>query len=155
MKSISERVDALLATNTPLQLRIGNKWVGFDGEPYELLKFHRSDIRAKPEKEFVIGDWWVPWNNATPEKLTKTNIPHYDGTRPFAQNTEPKLWRPAEMEWCWHKTRQLVQVTYKEPKIYSMVGYTLHGFQQDIKLKDCEPFLGKLPTFLNPRTNNE
>ncbi len=155
MKSISERVDKLIQENKPLQVHIGNNWVDFDGEAYELLKFHRSDIREKPEKDFIIGDWWIPYNNATPVKLTQENIMYYIGTKPYMQRTEAKLWRPNVNEWCWKKYYGLVKVL--EINHYSDVGtmYTIESLRANeaYHLKPCslnslEPFIGEQPTFL-------
>lgn len=137
MIQISERVDKLLKEGKPVQVHLGNQWVDFDGSDYELLKFHRSDIREKPEKDFVIGDWWVPWKNAKPEKLTKDTIKYYIGTKPYAQYVEATLWQPQPGEWV-----------ILDSGIQGDM-FVVQKFNGHTPLKSrCEPYLGTLPTHL-------
>ena len=144
MKSISERVDKLIKEGEQLQIRLGNQWIDFDGENFELLKFHRADIREKPEKEFILGDWWLPWPKAKPEKLTAENINYYNGTRPYAQNTEVKLWTPQLGEWCWFGA---IEDNYGILAQYGTYHHEHSGNYEDVYDR-CEPFTGTLPTFL-------
>ena len=147
MISICERVDKLIKGNKPLQIHIGNQWIDFDGETYELLKFHRADIREKPEKEFILGDWWIPWTNAKPEKLTLENIMYYNGTKPYAQNTEVELWHPKVGEWCWFWNQSDINLSIS-PHIgqYGNLSYSLEFYD------NCEPFIGQLPTFIKDQS---
>ena len=66
--------------------------------------------------------------------------------------SDVELWQPKEGEWCWEKDYGLsLVISNDENGINCIVCFCLtsvFGKEFTTTLKDCEPFIGELPSFL-------
>ena len=111
--------------------------------------------RIKPEEsKFKVGDW-VRAPSGCVYQINETNILH--GTKHFIQ------WQPKEGEWCWFWNdsddipilAKLISIEYflERPTEYkiktpSYISETVYSCMTYMYFKNCEPFIGQLPTIL-------
>jgi hypothetical protein len=143
-----------------LQLRIrdnGGKWIDVkltEEEINDEEKYHRSDFRIKPIKEFEVGDWVREYGRI--HIITDDTIDYYNGTNYMAQHTDSKHWFPEEDEFMWfYKPTSFDTLYYYHfgkflCKVDDVSGQTFYYSKETSARFDfVEPFTGDIPKFLS------
>lgn len=92
---------------------------------------------------FEVGDWITlgknkPWQ-ATEEDVKK-----------FRNDDDFKLWRPKKKDYIWDKDYGLAVVVSYDEEADNRLAIEIFNKKKHftLVLKDCEPFIGELPSFL-------
>lgn len=134
--------------------------LSFDRQKEQLKKISRPELK--------IGDWVKSYYyNANEEECFKVLkvkyvdeevIEYFDTTlyQYFSNNPKIELWEPKIGEWCWfisvHDTFELMKFAgMLSEKRYQ--AETIHGGIYNYSR--CEPFVGKLPTYIQENEHNK
>ena len=105
---------------------------------------------------FKVGDWVVSakYGIGIVESITNIEYPiqvkHFPG-RDVYNNEELALWQPLPNEWCWF---------WNDANTLVLAQFA-HGLSNGAKFTSknlmyqyCEPFIGQLPTILQPQSKS-
>lgn len=136
---------------------------------YKLEEYHLEELRIKPEElKFKAGDW-VRLPRLEVDYIYKVTentvcLTHFGSIGIYTdtyQNLE--LWQPKPGEWCWFWNEpsdipilaKLISIEYflERPTEYkiktpSYISETVYSCMTYMYFKNCEPFIGQLPTIL-------
>ena len=95
-------------------------------------------------EKFKVGDW-VQFSWGKPFILTEKDYKYFKDCNTLY------LWQPKQDEWCWFWDAGNQPVLSRYKGYIKLTGYMCDGdwYQKNITgFQFCEPFTGKLPSFL-------
>lgn len=126
------------------------------------FKYATRFYRVKPEEpKFKVGDWVIDKKRKhKPFMVTSSDL---EADSPNYVKIDCELWQPKPGEWCWFWNEpsdipilaKLISIEYflERPTEYkiktpSYISETVYSCMTYMYFKNCEPFIGQLPTNL-------
>ncbi len=95
--------------------------------------------------KFKVGDWVRVVGQKDIEIVNNKNVSIFNNPK---KSIFFKHWQPEEGEWCWYKDN-LVRITNINEYGYIRAETATQMKQFDFEsFKECEPFVGNLPSFI-------
>lgn len=99
--------------------------------------------------KFKVGDWVRSKENKFDFSLVSIDTEKFYKALGSNFEDEWELWQPKQGEWCWYKDN-LVRITNINEYGYIRAETATQMKQFDFEsFKECEPFIGNLPSFIN------
>lgn len=119
---------------------------------------------SKEKRDFKVDDWIVSSTNGlgrvNKDENGKFFIIYPDGSGEYLKDIKYEKWQPKEGEWCWFWgdgmrmpiiDRFIQKTEYADYTAETGINLNRYSIYKDFK--NCEPFIGELPTVL--KSSNE